>query len=202
MHILLAEDHTMVAEAIAERLHTRGHDVSIVTTAAALRDRAGRGGVELLVIDVHLDDADGLEVLSTYRTKDLAIPIIVVTGFDSAELRRRAAELGVLAVVPKGESLDRLCEAIAALGERTDGSRASTRLPGLRLSATKVRILELLAAGHTTAHIAEAVALSPHTVEEYIGIIEKRLGSRNRPALIAAAFAHGFLPPPPSGQAD
>ncbi|GAA3116705.1 hypothetical protein GCM10010521_00600 [Streptomyces rameus] len=63
------------------------------------------------------------------------------------------------------------------------------------LTAAQVRILALLAAGHSNAGIAEALHLSRQTVDYHLSRLRHLLGGATRPALVARAYVLGILSP-------
>lgn len=61
-----------------------------------------------LVLDLHMPQDDGFSVLEQLTTEQSRFPVLVITGNDSSETRRRAAELGAAAYFRKpidGEQL-------------------------------------------------------------------------------------------------
>lgn len=64
-----------------------------------------------------------------------------------------------------------------------------------QLSDTQVRILRLLAQGHTNAEIAKALHGSSHTVRVHLKHVFRVLGARNRAHAVAIARDHGFALP-------
>ncbi|MFI5937551.1 response regulator transcription factor [Actinoplanes sp. NPDC051494] len=69
------------------------------------------------------------------------------------------------------------------------------------LSGRDLRLLGMLACGHTTDRAARELRLSRHTVGEEISGLLGRFGCRNRAELVAYCYAHRLLPvgvwPPP-----
>jgi DNA-binding NarL/FixJ family response regulator len=206
LHILLLDDHEMVMEAIADRLRTRGHDVSLASIPAAAKPWLEAGSIAALLLDVRLEGVDGLDLLAKLRDRYPDLPVIVLTGFDSPEVRARSEALAVRAVVPKAESLERLCAELESIRPADDTIHHSAVVPSLRLSATKVAILRLLAQGFRVKEIAARTGLRPRTVREYVGWLEHRLGATTQAELVAKGFRHGWIPPDlsprPRGSAD
>jgi DNA-binding CsgD family transcriptional regulator len=69
--------------------------------------------------------------------------------------------------------------------------RTGHRAPGARLSATEQQVADLVAAGRTNREVAEALFMSPHTVEAHLTRIYQSLGVRRRTELAAALRATG-----------
>jgi DNA-binding response OmpR family regulator len=85
VRILLVEDDSRVAAAMASALTRRGFDIEQAATAAAALAAAP---CDLVLLDLHLPDGDGIEVCRT--------------------LRQRSAQLGIIAVTARGEERDRV----------------------------------------------------------------------------------------------
>ncbi|MBO4207234.1 response regulator transcription factor [Micromonospora echinofusca] len=85
MRILLVEDDRRVAGALVSALTRRGYDVEHAATAEAALSAAP---CDLVLLDLNLPDGDGLEVCRA--------------------LRRRSAQLGIIAVTARGEERDRV----------------------------------------------------------------------------------------------
>ncbi|GAA2751214.1 MULTISPECIES: response regulator transcription factor [Kitasatospora] len=138
--------------------------------------------------------------------------VLVGTDLDDAGLVA-AVECGVVGVVRRTEATaDRLVQTIlaAARGEGTVPADLLGRLleqvgrlqrqvldpRGLAfsgLSTREVEVLRLVAAGHDTAEIAEALSFSERTVKNVLHEITTRLQLRNRSHAVAYAMREGFI---------
>lgn len=111
--ILVVDDE----EAIRELLSTffSGHDFE-VTTAATAPETARliqETNPHLVILDVALADADGLEVLGTIKAANPKLPVIILTGmgFDE-ELLQEALQKGADGYVSKTLPLDQLLKEV------------------------------------------------------------------------------------------
>jgi DNA-binding response OmpR family regulator len=80
VRLLLAEDDADIAEPMARALRRDGYDVDWVTSAAEVLERLRAVWVDLLVLDLGLPDADGVELCRRIRRVDTRLPIIMVTA--------------------------------------------------------------------------------------------------------------------------
>ena len=78
--VLLVEDDPDIARALCTAIEVDGHEVLVTTTGSAALDRAGRGDVDLVLLDLGLPDLDGLEVCRRLRSAGCSMPILVLTG--------------------------------------------------------------------------------------------------------------------------
>ena len=99
--ILVVDDEAINRAVLAAPLERHGLRVVPAATAAeavaAFRDAEERGGFDAVLLDVHLPDGDGLDVMQTLRdatTPGQRVPVILVTASDDADLRRRGLEAG------------------------------------------------------------------------------------------------------------
>lgn len=88
--VLLVEDDDAVRRALAAVLSTRGLRVHEAATAVAGLAAMDSEDIQLVVLDINLPDADGLEVLDTIRKKDSLLPVLIMTGAPSVESAQRA----------------------------------------------------------------------------------------------------------------
>jgi DNA-binding CsgD family transcriptional regulator len=73
--------------------------------------------------------------------------------------------------------------------------RRRLREPGVELTARELEIVRLIADSYTSKEIAEMLSISPKTVEAHRGHILKKLGVRDRVALIRFAIRRGWIRP-------
>lgn len=102
MRILVAEDDPIIALGIARRLQQLGHFViGPFARGQDVRDGARREHPDLLLLDVDLEDADGLELAAELTAEGPRRPIVVLTGLDAPELVDRSIASGVEAFLTK-----------------------------------------------------------------------------------------------------
>jgi two-component system KDP operon response regulator KdpE len=111
-HVLVAEDNTLVADAMRLLFEETGHRVTTAGTITDVVRAASDDPVDLLLLDLGLADGDGLEVLDQLRARE-AMPRVSValTGRDEPDVIARCREAGcrevLLKPVPVGELLRR-----------------------------------------------------------------------------------------------
>ena len=109
-HVLVAEDNTLVADAMRLLFEETGHRVTTAGTIVDVVRAAASDPVDLLLLDLGLADGDGLDVLDQLRAHD-AMPRVSValTGRDEPDVIARCRAAGcrevLLKPVPVGELL-------------------------------------------------------------------------------------------------
>jgi DNA-binding CsgD family transcriptional regulator len=84
---------------------------------------------------------------------------------------------------------------VAVVLERASGARSATvRLEAFGATAREREVATLLARGLSRAEIAEALVLSPHTVEDHLKSLYEKLGVASRQELVARLFLDEYLP--------
>lgn len=101
-HVLVAEDNTLVADAMRLLFEETGHRVTTAGTIVEVVEAAASGRVDLLLLDLGLSDGDGLEVLEILAARD-ALPRVSValTGRDEPEIIERCKAAGCREVLLK-----------------------------------------------------------------------------------------------------
>jgi DNA-binding CsgD family transcriptional regulator len=79
--------------------------------------------------------------------------------------------------------------------ERAGGARSATvRLEAFGATAREREVATLLARGLSRAELAEALVLSPHTVDDHVKSLYEKLGVASRQELVARVFLDEYLP--------
>jgi len=112
LHILFVEDHGDTAEVMTLVLAAEGHEVEHVGDVATALQAASMRRFDLLISDLGLPDASGLELMRELRRRSLTFPGIALSGYGQEEDLRRSREAGFAAHLIKPASPHKLAEAI------------------------------------------------------------------------------------------
>ncbi len=93
--VLVVDDDPAVRNSLKFSLELEGFIVRDYSSANELLREAEIADAGCLVIDYHLPEMNGLEMLNRLRERHVAVPAILITSHPSAFVRRRAAEAGV-----------------------------------------------------------------------------------------------------------
>lgn len=103
-----------------------GHQVVAAENGMEGSRRAREGQVEVAIVDIHMPEMDGLELLAQLRASVPDLPVIMISGGDQTRdlaLLRDAKLLGASAALAKPFSLDELythiTTALASRARRT-----------------------------------------------------------------------------------
>jgi len=202
MHrIVVADDHPIVFPALRRALPTRHYRiVAECMDGRAALEAVRRHRPNVLVLDLHLPELDGLAVLRRIRADRVPVNVLILSCEEDDIGAMRALRAGADGYACKRSTLNGLRMAIAmvAQGRRLFRASAATAraadddaLLG-SLSEREFDVLKGLAAGHNNLEIGAALALSPKVVSAYRGRVMRKLGVSNVRALIEFARAIGL----------
>ncbi|PGH58614.1 hypothetical protein CRT60_05600 [Azospirillum palustre] len=118
-HVLIAEDETLVALAMAFVLESEGYRVTVACNGAEAVEADVDDPADILITDMRMPVMDGAALIRTIRERRPELPIIVVSGF-SEHLPR--PEPGRLVVMRKPYDVTAMAPAITALLSAEAGS--------------------------------------------------------------------------------
>lgn len=107
--ILVIDDEPAIRELLSEYFVRRGCDVSAVATGREGLAAASETPCDLILVDVVLPDADGMEILQQLKARHPKVPVIVMTGIGFDEpLVTEATQKGASGYISKTLPLDKL----------------------------------------------------------------------------------------------
>ena len=127
--LLLIDDDADILRAIGEYFERLGYDVSRESTAAQGIETFERVRPDVVILDLHLPDASGLDVLERLRSANGAV--ILLTGQGDIETAVRAMQLGAENFLTKPVDMTHLAAATARVAEKMRLSRHNARLRAL-----------------------------------------------------------------------
>jgi len=198
--VLLADDHLLFAQAMAELLAGRYEVVGIVGDGKALQAAARTQKPDVIVTDVTMPHMSGLDSVRSLR-KDPHVPrIVFLTMHADVELARECFNCGGSAFVTKESAFDELTIAIDAVVANQqylspdiaagliEASKQPAANPDLdQLTSRQREILQLFAEGKTMKEIASVTNLSTRTVEWHKYRMMRMLGVRRSAELVQHA---------------
>ena len=166
VRVIVVDDHHAVREGLRAMLQAEP-DLDPVGSVATARDAlalARRARPDVVVLDYHLPDQDGLSLCLRLKTAHAVPAALLYTAFADEQLVPPAIIAGADAVVSKAADPDALCEAVRAL------AGGLTRLPAIapaamrsaaaRLDTDDLPILGMLAHGTPSAEIAATLQIA------------------------------------------
>lgn len=205
--IYLVDDHALMRDGLRAVLEDAGHQVvgEADQPTPALADIV-RLQPAVVLLDLHLGQRSGFELLEHIQQRKLGVKTIMLTMSAQARHVADAMRLGAAGYVLKGSSADEVLRAIDAVlkGQRYLGQEAaqlavqgltetSTNEALASLSAREHQVLLMVVRGQTSAVIAEALHLSPKTVESYRSRLMAKLGVADVTGLVRLAIRERLI---------
>jgi len=121
MHLLVAEDDTMLARSLCEVLRREAYTVDWVADGLAAQEFLGRGDIDILVLDLGLPALDGLALLRWARARGDTTPVLILTARDQIADRVAGLDAGADDYLVKPFDLHELLARLRVLGRRRSG---------------------------------------------------------------------------------
>jgi DNA-binding NarL/FixJ family response regulator len=189
--VLIVDDHPLCAMAMGAVISACDDALEIVTVGS-LRELAlfaGSDDVALILLDLRLPDACGLNGIQAVREVLPDVPLCIVSGQHDAVTVRQALAQGLVGYLPKSLAYDELVRSIRLLlaGEsafpRLTANADATSGP---LSGAEERVMQLLCLGLQNKRIAFDLGISESTVKSHLAHIFDKLRVTNRSQAIIA----------------
>lgn len=188
LRVLLADDHTLIAEAVGTVLEeSGGFTVDIVETYhAALNAMSKSMPYDIVMLDLRMPGVVGLDSLSRAVEAANGAKIALFTANAERHVVKRALEIGVNGVIPKNLALNSLESVLRLINSGQtflppsfvvepdiDNNRAD-------LTEKELLVLKQAAEGMTNKHIARDLGVSETTIKMHMRAVCKKLGAKNR----------------------
>ena len=190
----LIDDDEGVRQAVAFLLATSGFAVRVYESAIAFLDALPSVQPGCVVTDVRMPGMDGLALQRELKTRDIALPVIVMTGHGDVPLAVEAMKAGAVDFIEKPFNDESLLSAIRVAIDRhaRDAQRggeiaAINRKLGT-LSPREREVLDGLVAGLPNKSIAYDLKISARTVEVHRANVMTRMGANSVADLVRMVF--------------
>lgn len=187
LRVLLADDHTLVAEAVATALSETGrYVIDIVDDYGKVSSAlSGQTSYDIVLLDVRMPGSAGID--SVKRVVGMAgeARVVLFTAHADIQLVRRAIEIGAFGVIPKTlplQSLDSVLRLVNSGQTFMPMSLIDNEdTPSVEnLSQVELLVLKFAAEGMTNKRIANDIGATEATVKMHMRTICKKLGANNR----------------------
>ncbi|QDS99832.1 response regulator [Adhaeretor mobilis] len=206
--VLIIDDHEVVRIGLRSLLESA--EMKVVGEASD-----GERGIklaesknaDLVILDIRMPGTDGLSCLTTLRSKQPELPVLVLSGYDNPTYFARARALGAVGYLLKSIPAQEIVAAVqsAAAGEQVWTREGMRRVTGalatprsqLDLEAPLTKredeVLKQLALGLSNKEIALALGISYETVKEHVQHILRKLGVVDRTQAAVWAVRRGLV---------
>ena len=195
--IHLVDDDEAVRHSASFMLRHAGFSVKTYSDGVAFLESAQQAALGCILLDVQMPHMDGLEVQQRLNDLGISLPVIVLTGHGDVEVAVKAMKAGAVDFVEKPYEKQTLVSALTRAFERLEArshkdvltDEAKGRIE--RLTPRERDVLIGLVDGFTNKMIAEALDISPRTVEIHRANLMEKLDAPSLSSVLRIAFAAG-----------
>jgi DNA-binding NarL/FixJ family response regulator len=210
VRLLIVDDHRMFADGLRLLLSVED-DIDVigaVTTGRAAIEACTVERPDVALVDVDLPDMDGVAAASAIVTGVTGTKVVVVSALSTPEVVGRAIEAGAVGFVSKERAADDLVRILRSAAEdgtfvhavnvvelvpQPEESRGRGAAPGIGLSKREMDVLQGLADGLSTTELAQALYVSPRTVQGHVQSILTKLGVRSKLEAVLGGLRLGIV---------
>lgn len=215
MKILVVDDHALVRAGLCQVLKGLDEQVDVLEApdcAQAFELTALHPDLDLVLLDYHLPDMNGMDALTVFGKKHPELPIVMLSGSVNPRIMRQVLAKGAAGFLTKSGLSDELLNALRQVlaGEvylpldlqpvagaaYQDESNAALAAP--QFTPRQEEVLYLLLAGRSNKEISDLLQLADDTTKNHVSALLRGFGVKNRTQVVIAANRHGYTTSAPS----
>jgi len=191
--VLVVEDDPLVQRALRRLFATAGHRVELFDCLAAFRARDLPEEPTCLVLDLHLPDGNGLELVDELHARGTPVSAVVITAHGDVPTTVRAMRKGAVELIEKPFDNDQVLRAVAEGLAHDASTRAARRTQAHalalldRLSPREREVFDLVVEGLPNKLVASRLAVAEKTVKVHRARAMGKVGATSLADLIALA---------------
>jgi DNA-binding NarL/FixJ family response regulator len=218
MKILLVEDHALFREGfrlLLQQIDPQAEILEAADARSALDCAGAHTDLSLVLLDLGLPDMPGLDVISEFRERFPACPVVVLSGSDDRDTVMASLDRGAMGFIPKASNSQLLMGALqlvfahgvyippsvlmrpsggaSANNAAAQGNARGAALPSdLGLTERQVEVLKLLVQGQSNKLIARKLELAEATVKAHVTAVLRALKVTTRTQAVLAVGELGW----------
>lgn len=210
MKILTVDDHALVRQGLRQVLKGLDEQIEVFDAAncsEAFEVTRAHPDLDLVLLDYHLPDMDGLAALQVFSRNHPELPIIVLSGASNPTIMRQVLVHGAAGFVTKSGLADELLQALRlvlaggvylppelrnAPAHEPPTPPLPENLPAPQFAPRQQQVLQLLLNGDTNKDISRALQMSEETVKNHVSAILRGFGVQTRTQAVLAANRYGY----------
>ena len=209
--LLIADDHPLFREAIADVIRNRYPDAEILQaenleSAAALAE--DNEELDLILLDLNMPGMNGLNGLIQLRNESPTIPVVIISAEEEKSVVLQAMTYGAVGFIIKSLPREKMTQALEQVlagqvylpsdvirasddgRSRTKRVQEDNQIPPEMLNSLTRRqllVLERMANGESNKQIAYNLSIAETTVKAHVSAILRKLSVHNRIQAVLAA---------------
>lgn len=198
--VYIIDDEDAIRDSLALLMELAGYHCECHGSADSFLSAVRPEATGCVVADVCMPGTSGIEMLKAMPARDIALPVIVVTGHGDIPMAVAALKLGAVDFIEKPFDHGRLMASIRDaldLAHKQYGNRqwlAALRMRFEQLTARERDVMRMVVAGHSNKAIGGELDISPRTVEIHRGRAMDKMGARSLSELVRMVVRLGEVP--------
>jgi DNA-binding NarL/FixJ family response regulator len=209
LKILVVDDHELVREGLRQVLKGLDEQVEVLQAAhcsQAFELAAQHTDLDLVLLDYHLPDMNGLEALAVFSKDHPELPIVMLSGSVNADIVRQVLARGAAGYIAKASLSSELLQILSQVldgeiyvppGLLDDIDRPRVAAPDSdlvepTLTARQKDVLQLLLQGRSNKDISQLLHLSEETTKNHVSGVLRAFGVQTRIQAVLAAARFGY----------
>jgi DNA-binding NarL/FixJ family response regulator len=211
LKILVVDDHALVREGLCQVL--KGLDPGAPTEvlqapncALAFNIARAHTDLDLVLLDYHLPDMNGLDALAIFARRHPELPVVMLSGSANPSIMQHALSRGAAGFITKSGLSDELLHALRRVldgeiyqpssfsafhdPESTEPSAYSRQAPVF--SPRQLEVLQLLLDGYTNRDMSAQLFLGEETIKTHVANIMRAFKAKTRTQAAAEAARWGY----------
>lgn len=199
--VVLADDHTLVAQGIEQLLMDSFESIVLVADGESLIETVKGNPPDVIVADISMPGISGIDAMKQMMNDGCQVPFVFLTMHDEPSLATEAVRAGARGFVLKSAAGEELVRAVTAVlnGDTYVSANVAAQAiihsswPQYTPTDKQLRVLELLALGMRAKQIAYEMGLSIRTIESHKYAMMQELGVHGTLELVRKAEALGVI---------
>ncbi|MEM6462172.1 MAG: response regulator transcription factor [Pseudomonadota bacterium] len=212
IQIAIVDDHQMFCDGLAQLIATLDDayectPINSPLNAIRMIERGRR--FDLVISDLIMDSINGIAFVKALRKRGAKMPVLIISGINTAPPVEEALRLGAQGFLPKSASSETLLEALTTVldgeiflppdmwsaYERNDWSQAGSADNGLAVDLTQrqIEVLHLISEGYSNRDVARLLNVTENTVKTHIKRMFRLLNVHTRASCVRKAQSLGLI---------
>jgi two-component system response regulator FixJ len=200
--LFIVDDDASTRDALSVVFTLAGYRVTVFGEAASFLAAARARRPAGVLLDLHLPDKSGVDVLKELNAQNYPVPIFILSGDGDVACAVEAVKNGAFDYMLKPFDaraiVSRVGNAIAGFAKRNahlnGHNGAPFEFPGqLRLTPREREVLAQIAGGASNKEAGRRLGISPRTIEVHRARLMEKIGARNAADLVRIVLSGGAL---------
>lgn len=196
--IFLVDDDEAIRHSASFMLRHAGYAVKTYPDGISFLEQVSEENAGCILLDVRMPGMDGLAVQSALNLRGINMPVIILTGHGDVPVAVEAMKGGAIEFLEKPYEKKALVNAIenafALMDNQSADDKRSVEAKAKLTSLTprEMEVLECLVSGLTNKGVAQALSISPRTVEIHRAHMMEKLQADSLSTALRIAFLAGI----------